>query len=397
MNSQRFLRLLEQDGFDRATGETVVKMAEAKSIAEARVLLIGILGEKNPHVESYLANRRHAESNQQRAMALQPQILSLKSKKQRQFRNGTNIEGVRSPNTHSNLSNAEKIDSVKDIDEVIKKLSINSPGREECDCMGSKHGLLEMAPNCLNCGKIVCNKEGLGPCLYCNEPLLSNDIVREITGILAKQKYAVVATMNKKALVAAGISPSMKQDMDAMFESCASAEANLERLLGYQENDSVRTRIIDQVGEVDSPSQGLNQWSTASEQAEQLKKQQKALRRAEAERKMRSGQGKKVLSVDVRGNKIYQSIVDAPIEDQLDDEYEELNSDEPKEFFEADPELAKPVHYYDFKSSGKFQIPRFTPNSSVGTDLSVSEKSKNPDLEKTEVTIFRDAEEEYYY
>lgn len=398
MNSQRFLGLLEQDGFDRATAETVVKLAEAKPIAEARELLIGMLGENNSHVESYLTNRRHAEINQQRAMASQPQIKTVKSRKAKQTRAGSSPEDARASSPHSIYTNAEKIDSVKDIDAAMEKLSVNPPGRKECDCMGSKHGLLDMAPNCLNCGKIVCKKEGLGPCLHCNEPLLPNDKVKEITEILTKQKYAVIATMNKKALVAAGIDPSIKQDMHAMSESSAVAETNLERLLGYQANDSVRTRIIDQVGEVDMPYQGVSQWSTASEQAEQLRQQQKALRRAEAERKMRSGQGKKVLSIDVRGNKVYQSIVDAPIEEQLDDEEDEegLEPKEPQELIDADFELAKPVHYYDSKTAAAYQTPLYTPDSEQGTSHA-SQKNKNSSLEMAEVIIHRDTDEEYLY
>ena len=36
--------------------------------------------------------------------------------------------------------------------------------RYACYCLCTKHGLIN---NCVNCGKIVCEQEGEGPCLIC--------------------------------------------------------------------------------------------------------------------------------------------------------------------------------------------------------------------------------------
>jgi len=38
--------------------------------------------------------------------------------------------------------------------------------REECNCQATLHYLVN---NCLSCGKIICSKEGPGPCYYCGE------------------------------------------------------------------------------------------------------------------------------------------------------------------------------------------------------------------------------------
>jgi len=38
------------------------------------------------------------------------------------------------------------------------------PGRRSCSCQASKHKLVT---NCLHCGRIVCEQEGAGPCLFC--------------------------------------------------------------------------------------------------------------------------------------------------------------------------------------------------------------------------------------
>lgn len=44
------------------------------------------------------------------------------------------------------------------------KLAILLPGRQPCDCLAQKHKLIN---NCLSCGRIVCEQEGSGPCLFC--------------------------------------------------------------------------------------------------------------------------------------------------------------------------------------------------------------------------------------
>ncbi|CAH8827183.1 unnamed protein product [Trichobilharzia szidati] len=38
------------------------------------------------------------------------------------------------------------------------------PGRHPCQCLATKHQLVN---NCVNCGRIVCAQEGSGPCYYC--------------------------------------------------------------------------------------------------------------------------------------------------------------------------------------------------------------------------------------
>lgn len=39
-------------------------------------------------------------------------------------------------------------------------------GRHKCNCEAKEHKLVN---NCLNCGRIVCEQEGAGPCYFCNE------------------------------------------------------------------------------------------------------------------------------------------------------------------------------------------------------------------------------------
>lgn len=44
------------------------------------------------------------------------------------------------------------------------RLSIILPGRHSCECLAQKHKLIN---NCITCGRIVCEQEGSGPCLFC--------------------------------------------------------------------------------------------------------------------------------------------------------------------------------------------------------------------------------------
>ncbi|KAG8315677.1 Activating signal cointegrator 1 [Homalodisca vitripennis] len=45
-------------------------------------------------------------------------------------------------------------------------------GRHKCDCQASKHKLIN---NCLKCGRIVCEQEGSGPCLFCGNLVSRKD------------------------------------------------------------------------------------------------------------------------------------------------------------------------------------------------------------------------------
>lgn len=44
------------------------------------------------------------------------------------------------------------------------KLAVLLPGRHSCECLAQKHKLIN---NCVSCGRIVCEQEGSGPCLFC--------------------------------------------------------------------------------------------------------------------------------------------------------------------------------------------------------------------------------------
>ena len=58
----------------------------------------------------------------------------------------------------------------------------------QCDCMATRHPLLSVAPNCLRCGKIICIKQGLGPCTFCGTPLLPPDELQKVLRVLKDER-----------------------------------------------------------------------------------------------------------------------------------------------------------------------------------------------------------------
>ena len=53
---------------------------------------------------------------------------------------------------------------------------IVSANRQICYCQASKHGFIN---NCVSCGKIICESEGEGPCLFCGA-WVDKDVMQEL-------------------------------------------------------------------------------------------------------------------------------------------------------------------------------------------------------------------------
>ena len=65
----------------------------------------------------------------------------------------------------SSKKHFKKIGGIND----IQRMDVLIPGVSmKCDCEARRHKLIQ---NCLNCGKIICEQEGRGPCMFCGIPL----------------------------------------------------------------------------------------------------------------------------------------------------------------------------------------------------------------------------------
>jgi hypothetical protein len=244
--------------------------------------------------------------------------------------------------------------ALTDLDYAIRALEIQTnpslaPTAEEdahrrCNCMATRHELLAAAPNCLNCGKIICVKEGLGPCTYCHSPLLStseiNAMVRVLREERGKEKMSVNNAAHRRADVAkaprpfsgshqpspAGSAPAS----DTEPEKLSAAVQHRDKLLAYQNQNARRTHIHDEAADFDTPVSGQNMWASPTERALQLKKQQKALRAQEWNAKPEWEKRKMVASIDLVNGKIIKRMAAAerPHSPDSEDEMEEPTPDE---------------------------------------------------------------------
>ncbi|ORZ14191.1 putative zinc finger motif, C2HC5-type-domain-containing protein [Absidia repens] len=243
------------------------------------------------------------------------------------------------------------------LESALKELDINvhqGKKRQICNCQATKHDLLVIAPNCLNCGKIICVVEGIGPCSFCGTPVLSKE--QQISLIAdakkkrseAKQLQHQQLQQERKAAKATtqsiGYASKVSGDVVSKYvfdqqvedEQRQRAEQHKEKLLEFQRTSAQRSTVIDQATDFTLPTDQSNPWMTAQEKAMQLKKQQANMRRLDGGRSSQ----RRVLTIDI-GSK--QARVDNVMED--------LTSSDEDEPAEPD-QLVAPSH--DSSSSGTF-------------------------------------------
>ena len=233
--------------------------------------------------------------------------------------------------------------ALDDLDSAIRALEVQtnpslslSPEenrKRRCNCMATRHPLLEAAPNCLNCGKIICVKEGLGPCTFCEQPLLNPTEIQSMVRVLREERGKERMTLNNASQKRADISknPRPFQNLvrpgdsssrdptpsgsaapsDDESEKLRSAQAHRDKLLGFQSNNARRTRIHDEAADFDTPTAGTSMWASPTERALQLKRQQKALREQEWNARPEWERRKVVASIDLVGGKVVKRMAHA--------------------------------------------------------------------------------------
>lgn len=267
-------------------------------------------------------------------------------------------------------SKRRNLDNLKEIEAVLNELEVQktqmnpttSHASRVCNCMATRHPLFEVAPNCLNCGKIICAKEGLQPCLFCGNPLLlardkseiinilkaeresiedkqenlRNRKVQELTPVNKQNKIVysmkagenlwdaqdralkkVEAERRKIQEAAEKVAEEKKQIEEQRKElehyqktqssnpDLLKAQERLETLLSFQSTGAERTRIIDNALDFDMPNMSSgNMWLSPVERALHLKKQQRLLKKYEDTHKERTGRGKKVVEMVIKDGKV---------------------------------------------------------------------------------------------
>ena len=88
------------------------------------------------------------------------------------------------------------------------------PGRHPCSCNARRHALMY---NCLSCGAIICEQQGVGPCLFCGED--PNQERGAVGGVVATDE-------------AARLRAEAQAEASAQKRSALSANLSLDDVLG---------------------------------------------------------------------------------------------------------------------------------------------------------------------
>ncbi|GEQ70262.1 hypothetical protein JCM33374_g3938 [Metschnikowia sp. JCM 33374] len=332
----------------------------------------------------------------------------------------------------------KNLDSLADIEAAINDLEVenarnsvnletSSTVRRVCNCMATRHPLFEVAPNCLNCGKIICSKEGLQPCSSCGNELLSEAEKRDIIKILQSErdlmesksanpsnksvqsqpsklttkkiKYGTTPGGNlwkaqdealkqleenakRQRELAAEEEKKIKEREEQEKElehyrkskdvnsDLLKAQERLETLLHFQETGAERSKIIDNASDFEMPgvSSG-SMWLSPVERALQLKKQQKQLRKIQSSEKARSGRTKKVVEMVIRDGKVKmveKQVIDDSAHVAEEDEMEDLEQSLLSDKLNHEAALAK--NTWDFKKDqDKWEKPVYIPQKAFDT------------------------------
>lgn len=199
--------------------------------------------------------------------------------------------------------------------EVTNRTTLND--RRKCDCNASLHPLFTTAPNCLNCGKIICSFEGLQPCSFCDSPILTKDQVDSMIKALREERgqeliaahNASVSRSGRGTPASIGLGGNTPESSgDEAAEAAARARAHRDRLLGFQRENTQRTRIHDEAADYEiTLTPGASQWMSPVQRAAALKKQQKYLRELEEQSKPEWEKKKTVMSMSIKGGKLVKT------------------------------------------------------------------------------------------
>ncbi|KAE8450418.1 hypothetical protein EG329_006493 [Mollisiaceae sp. DMI_Dod_QoI] len=238
-----------------------------------------------------------------------------------------------------------------ELDAAIRSLEISTnstlllpAAQRACNCIATRHPLLASAPNCLNCGKVICVKEGLGPCTFCGEPLLSatevQGMIRSLREERGREKMALDNASHRRAEIskkpAPFSGPRPGQDMvEGMTEAERKAKEHRDKLLGFQAQNAKRTTVRDEAADFDtgigSRGEGGNMWASPAERARQVKRQQKILAEQEWNARPEYEKRRQVVSIDVVKGKVVKRMaaIERPkFEVEQEDEEEDVQMED---------------------------------------------------------------------
>ncbi|KAL1970356.1 hypothetical protein VTN77DRAFT_5516 [Rasamsonia byssochlamydoides] len=220
--------------------------------------------------------------------------------------------GASTPSKQSVTTN-----NIADLTAAIAALELSTnptsaKDRRTCNCNASIHPLFTPAPNCLNCGKIICSLEGLQPCSFCGAPLLSSAEVQSMLKELRQERGQEKMRAHNESVHRSG-GPGLEAD-----SKLEAAVAHRDKLLAFQAQNAQRTRVVDEAADFETPNVASTQWMSPAQRALALKKQQRILREMEEKARPEWEKKKTVMSLDIKGGRVVRTYQSAPAESAED-------------------------------------------------------------------------------
>ncbi|KAK3098710.1 hypothetical protein FSP39_022297 [Pinctada imbricata] len=156
-----------------------------------------------------------------------------------------------------------------------EKTVIKLSGRHICECQAAKHKLIN---NCTRCGRVVCEQEGSGPCLFCGNLVCTKE-EQEILARGSKKSEQLRYRLMKDADRVQYLSNDKHKDLlpntaARQKDGYEKAVKHKEKLLDYDKTSVRRTQVIDDESDYFSTD---NKWLSKG-QREKLKKREDELR-----------------------------------------------------------------------------------------------------------------------
>lgn len=221
--------------------------------------------------------------------------------------------------TPSKGSGSLTTNNVSDLTAAIAALEVStnpslSAENRKCTCYATIHPLFDPAPNCLNCGKIICSLEGLQPCSFCGTPLLSAEEVQSMIKELRAERGQEKMRAHNEGVhhdggprFTGGPTPSSSSKLDA-------ARAHRDKLLQFQAQNARRTKVVDEAADFETPNVASTLWMSPAQRALALKKQQRIQREMEEKARPEWEKKKTVMSLDIKGGKVRRVYQSAAVE-----------------------------------------------------------------------------------
>ncbi|KAI9368863.1 C2HC5 finger protein [Aspergillus egyptiacus] len=236
--------------------------------------------------------------------------------------------------TPSSSKAALTTSNISDLTAAIAALEVSTNPtlggeRRKCKCYGTLHPVFEAAPNCLNCGKIICSLEGLQPCSFCGKALLSSEEIQSMIRELRAERGQEKMRAHNESLHREGGPGMGNVSTPAQSSQLDAARAHRDKLLQFQAQNAKRTRVVDEAADFETPNVASTLWMTPSQRALALKKQQRIMREMEEKARPEWEKKKTIMSLDIKGGRVRKVYQAAPVEEMTPGAVEDEETEDP--------------------------------------------------------------------